>query len=168
MLHPTIKAVKDLLTHLQSTRGVLLYIDLHGHSRKKNCFVYGCDVALQPEKWTKYEPIMSPEELTARRIFSRIFPKVLSMVSNCHTGGYFSFKDCSFKVQKSKAGTGRVISWKTFGIQAAYTVELSFCGNGNNDEAHILRTAIDKRDSCSLFPSDSSDGLIGELLLNYC
>lgn len=86
----------------------------------------------------------------AKKIFPRIFPKLLNLISSPKNGGYFEFQDCSFKVQKSKQGTGRVISWLKLGITAAYTVELSFCGNGNNKESRILKNAFknDKSGMC--------------------
>ena len=40
--HPTIHALKDMIGKLNSTRGVLMYCDLHGHSRRKNVFLYAC------------------------------------------------------------------------------------------------------------------------------
>lgn len=41
-LHPTIHALRCLLQQLHSTRGVALFVDLHGHSRRFNVFTYGC------------------------------------------------------------------------------------------------------------------------------
>lgn len=34
--------MKDLLKSLNKERKVVMYIDIHGHSRKKNVFFYGC------------------------------------------------------------------------------------------------------------------------------
>jgi hypothetical protein len=42
-MQPTVYAMKELLRETHNTRGVFLYVDLHGHSRKKNIFLYGCD-----------------------------------------------------------------------------------------------------------------------------
>lgn len=161
VLHPEVKAITELVAHLQVTRGVFLYLDLHGHSQKKNAFAYGCDVSLQPDKWVKCESKRSVSDIQSSKVFSRVFPKILSSVSNCRQGGYFSFRDCSFKVQRSKAGTGRVMFWKSIGIQAAYTIELSFCGNGNNEEARLLKRKKRSTKSCSQSsvstPADDDD-----------
>merc|ERR1719313_958238 len=44
--HPTIYAVKQMLARLQGEdRRVVLYCDLHGHSRKMSWFAYGCENA---------------------------------------------------------------------------------------------------------------------------
>ena len=40
-LHPTICAMKNLLKQMMTERELLLFCDLHGHSRKKNMFMYG-------------------------------------------------------------------------------------------------------------------------------
>lgn len=44
-LQPTVHAIKQLLRTTHESRGVLLYVDMHGHSRKKNIFFYGCSDA---------------------------------------------------------------------------------------------------------------------------
>lgn len=177
-------------------------LDRHGHSRKKNCFLYGCDAALaasgiggagQPsgggtqDESKKGEDSVLPTT-TDDRVFARVIPRLLfnmckrpaavteppkegrsegatatkparspqqtraSKASSpqqqqqqqlhqqqqqrrqpqeqqaCSTdasgasvpsrpqpdvwsGGYFSYRDCSFAVQKSKASTGRVVAW---------------------------------------------------------
>lgn len=43
ILHPTIYALKKLCKKIQEERSLLMYCDLHGHSRKQNVFMYGCD-----------------------------------------------------------------------------------------------------------------------------
>lgn len=42
LLHPTIFYSKQLIRHMHADRKVLLFADLHGHSRKQNAFFYGC------------------------------------------------------------------------------------------------------------------------------
>ena len=41
-LHPEIYYTKALIRFTHWERKVLLYADLHGHSRKQNSFMYGC------------------------------------------------------------------------------------------------------------------------------
>ena len=43
-LHPTVYHTKGMIKKLQEDRDVFLVCDLHGHSRKKNIFMYGCNV----------------------------------------------------------------------------------------------------------------------------
>lgn len=41
-LHPTIYHTKQMIKRMKEERELLVYCDFHGHSRKKNCFMYGC------------------------------------------------------------------------------------------------------------------------------
>lgn len=81
----------------------LLYVDLHGHSRKKASFMYGCASVRNP---------YGAKEL----------PYVLSRKMQ-----HFSYFSCNFSVARSKEGTSRVALWKA-GIENSYTYEISFCG----------------------------------------
>ena len=40
-LYPEVAQVKDLAKKIQSNYGLFMYLDFHGHSRKKNTFFYG-------------------------------------------------------------------------------------------------------------------------------
>ncbi|XP_057586491.1 cytosolic carboxypeptidase 3 isoform X3 [Hippopotamus amphibius kiboko] len=88
---------------------VILYCDLHGHSKKQNIFMYGCD---------------GSDRCKAVYLEQQIFPLMLS--KNCPDK--FSFSACKFNIQKSKEGTGRVVMWK-MGIRNSFTMETSFCGS---------------------------------------
>lgn len=41
VLHPTIYYCKKLIKTFASERPLALFVDLHGHSRRKNVFMYG-------------------------------------------------------------------------------------------------------------------------------
>ncbi len=150
-LHPTILAKKNFLKSTAQNRSILLYLDLHGHSKLKNAFCYGCDVTLQNDKIARQMlPHMSPEDVTQRRVFSRVFPRVLGAVSSCSQDGYFSYRDCSYHVNKSKGGTGRVVCWREINIAASYTIEASFCGNGDNKESALFKKATESNNSATV------------------
>ena len=104
--HPILFSLKWLIKNLQNERDVLLFVDLHGHSRKKNIFMYG----------------NSTKGDTRHR--ERIFPYMLEKQAEV-----FRYLDCAFSVQRSKEGTGRVVAWKELNIQNAFTLEASFCGS---------------------------------------
>ena len=65
-----------------------MYCDLHGHSRKHNIFMYGCDSKQQAEE-------------------CRILPYILSKLSPL-----FDYSESKFGVQQSKQGTARVSIFK--------------------------------------------------------
>jgi len=41
-LHPTVWHCKELIRKFSLSHGVEMFVDLHGHSKKMNCFIYGC------------------------------------------------------------------------------------------------------------------------------
>lgn len=134
-LTPTITAWKELMRATAAKRQVLLYLDLHGHSARKNAFIYGCDPTTVPPVPGPAQTPRNGEEDDNKRVFARLFPKVLSATSK----GVFAYRDCAFTIAKSKAGTGRVVAWRDIGILGAYTVEVSFCGSGDNSEFKLLK-----------------------------
>ncbi|NXU58354.1 CBPC3 carboxypeptidase, partial [Turnix velox] len=103
--YPSIWYTRNMIKRVMEERDVFLYCDIHGHNKKQNVFMYGCERKQQTKA-----PYMHP----------RVFPLLLS--KNCPDK--FSFRDCRFKVRKSKQGTGRVVMWK-MGINNSYTLEAS-------------------------------------------
>ena len=63
---------------------MVLFCDLHGHSRKNNVFMYGCNRTNDPKA-------------------CRIFPYMLSKLNP-----YFSYESSKFGVSKDKTSTARV------------------------------------------------------------
>ncbi|XP_054548661.1 cytosolic carboxypeptidase 3 isoform X3 [Talpa occidentalis] len=116
---PSVWYTRNMIRKLMEKREVILYCDLHGHSRKENIFMYGCD---------------GGDRCKALYLQQRIFPLMLS--KNCPDK--FSFTACKFNVQKSKEGTGRVVMWK-MGIRNSFTMEATFCGStlGNKRGTHF-------------------------------
>ncbi|XP_059144845.1 cytosolic carboxypeptidase 2-like isoform X5 [Physella acuta] len=106
--YPSVWHTKMMIRKLLLEREVIVYCDLHGHSRRQNVFIYGCEQNQNPNK----------------KFHERIFPSMLSR----NTPEKFCYKSCKFKVQKSKEGTGRVVMWN-MGIMNSYTMEATFCGS---------------------------------------
>ncbi|XP_077317073.1 cytosolic carboxypeptidase 2 isoform X3 [Lithobates pipiens] len=110
--YPCIWHTRAMIKRLVVEREVLLYCDFHGHSRKNNVFMYGCNNKGHPES----------------RLHERVFPLMLSK----NAPEKFFFKGCKFKVQKSKEGTGRIVMWR-HGISNSYTMESTFGGSTLGD-----------------------------------
>ncbi|XP_069484883.1 cytosolic carboxypeptidase 3 [Ambystoma mexicanum] len=106
---PSVWCTRNMIKRVMEEREVLLYCDLHGHSRKQNVFMYGCGIRGSTE---------------STRLKERVFPLMLHK----NSPDKFSFLGCKFKVQKSKEGTGRVVMWR-MGISNSYTMEVTFCGS---------------------------------------
>ena len=58
-LHPTVAAWKRLLLHTHARQPVAIFVDLHGHSRKQNVFMYGCNNQRKPEECRVFPLILS-------------------------------------------------------------------------------------------------------------
>ena len=123
-LHPTIHATKSLIRNEKLQNDVYLYVDIHGHSRKKNVFMYGCDSKKKP----------NPS--------SRLFPKMLSDSKSARP--FFSYSDCSFTINKGRESTARVVVARELGIMNSFTLEASFCGPnfGIYRDTHFTTTQL--------------------------
>ncbi|PWA24829.1 hypothetical protein CCH79_00010067, partial [Gambusia affinis] len=102
---PCVWYTRNMVERLMAETEVVLYCDFHGHNRKNNVFMYGCD-----NKLFKFQ--------------ERVFPLMMSK----NAKNKFSYKSCRFKVQKSKEGTGRIVMWR-LGIKNSYTLEATFGGS---------------------------------------
>ncbi|XP_060741894.1 cytosolic carboxypeptidase 4 isoform X1 [Tachysurus vachellii] len=120
VLSPTIYHTKGLLYYLCSIgKTPLVFCDYHGHSRKKNVFLYGCSV--KETLWQSGSPINTaslkedPGYRTIAKTLDRIAPA-------------FSFNNCNFLVEKSRASTARVVVWREMEVLRSYTMESTFNG----------------------------------------
>ncbi|XP_056382539.1 cytosolic carboxypeptidase 2 isoform X3 [Hyla sarda] len=135
---PCIWHTRAMVKRLLAEREILLYCDFHGHSRKNNVFMYGCNNKGEPES----------------KLHERVFPLMLSK----NAPDKFVFKGCKFKVQKSKEGTGRIVMWR-HGIRNSYTMESTFCGSTLGDRKNTHFTTGDL---------ESMGHHFCDTLLDYC
>ncbi|XP_062848518.1 cytosolic carboxypeptidase 2 isoform X2 [Trichomycterus rosablanca] len=111
-LFPCVWYTRNMVKRLLAVREVVLYCDFHGHSRKNNVFMYGCNDSKDPSVCLQ----------------ERVFPLMMSK----NAKDKFSFRSCKFKMQKSKEGTGRIVMWR-LGIKNSYTMESTFGGSTLGD-----------------------------------
>ncbi|KFH08829.1 flagellar/basal body protein [Toxoplasma gondii MAS] len=107
--HPSIFCAKALLHQAQRDSRALLFLDLHAHSTKLDVFMY-CNAE-------------QPMDAASSRLTSGLLPSLLE--ARCP---WFGRADSSFRVEKSKEGTGRVVCGRDVGIACSYTLEASFFG----------------------------------------
>jgi hypothetical protein len=108
--HPEVLGVKTLMTQIkEDKREIWIFCDIHGHSKKKNSFFYGCNTAANGGflSWT----------------IVRLLPRILAQKTHM-----FNYKDSRFRVEPYKIGTARVVAWKQFSITHSFTLENSFYG----------------------------------------
>lgn len=115
-LHPVNWHVKKMIREFNREREMILSCDLHGHSRRKNIFIYGNNFENRPHA-------------------TRVFPFIMSKLLD-----YFSFEYSRFSVHKSKESTQRVTLWRELKIANVFTMEASFCGadKGANKNMHFM------------------------------
>jgi hypothetical protein len=113
-LNPTIYFLKELVRYYKMAEGrnVMLYGDFHGHSRCRNFIIFAC----------------SARKPTCGIIPEKIFPRVLGELAP-----YFSYSSSTYKVQRSKRTTGRVVFYKELGIRMSFTLEGSMMGGHGCD-----------------------------------
>uniref|UniRef100_A0A3Q2DND4 Cytosolic carboxypeptidase 2 n=1 Tax=Cyprinodon variegatus TaxID=28743 RepID=A0A3Q2DND4_CYPVA len=109
---PCVWHTRDMVERLMTEKEVVLYCDFHGHNRKNNVFMYGCN----------------SRGNASIKLQERVFPLMMSK----NASNKFSFQSCKFRVQKSKEGTGRIVMWR-LGIKNSYTMEATFGGSTLND-----------------------------------
>ncbi|XP_060116357.1 cytosolic carboxypeptidase 4 [Heteronotia binoei] len=117
---PTIYHTKGLLYYLRSLRRApVVFCDYHGHSQKKNVFLYGCSI-----KETLWQAGCSIDtSVVTEDVGYRTLAKVLDKVAPA-----FLLSSCNFLVEKSREATARVVAWREMGVLRSYTMESTFCG----------------------------------------
>ncbi|XP_031969262.1 cytosolic carboxypeptidase 2 [Corvus moneduloides] len=135
---PGVWHLRAMVQRVLVEREVVLYCDFHGHSRKNNVFMYGCDAGGDGSR---------------TRLHQRVFPLMLSK----NAPDKFSFASCKFQVQKNKEGTGRVSMWR-LGVSHSYTLEVAFSGS----------TLGGRSSHFSVEDLESLGRLLCDTLLDFC
>ncbi|XP_061628813.1 cytosolic carboxypeptidase 2 [Phyllopteryx taeniolatus] len=135
---PCVWHTRNMVEKLMKQTDVVLYCDFHGHNRKNNVFMYGCN----------------NRDDDSPKLQERVFPLMLSK----NVRNKFSFKSCKFQVQRSKEGTGRVAMWR-LGIKNSYTMEVTFGGSTLGDRKGTHFTTQDLKSLGFCFC---------DTLLDYC
>ncbi|VDQ06147.1 unnamed protein product [Trichobilharzia regenti] len=87
---------------------------MHGHSRRNNIFMYGCDAS------SRYSKIFNNN--TGKSLHERLLPYIISQEAS----SYFSFPNCRFTIHPSKEATSRVVFWREFEVINSFTMEATF------------------------------------------
>ncbi|XP_064598674.1 cytosolic carboxypeptidase 1-like [Liolophura sinensis] len=143
-LHPTIFHTKGLLLYMALINRVpLVFCDYHGHSRRKNVFLYGCNPL---ESWIpddQNNPASSSASPSARSDSTscKTLPRILHSIAPA-----FSLPNSSYLVEKGKESTARVVVWRQIGVVRSYTMESSYCGcdQGQYKDLHISTNMLEE------------------------
>ena len=120
IFHPEVFYAKEMIRNTKDMHEIAMCCDIHSHAKKRNIFMYGCRVG-NPDKTSK-----------KRNLLMKMIPILMARKNK-----NFAYKDCNFKMEKDKEGTGRVVMYKEFGITHSYTIETSFFGRDNNESFTI-------------------------------
>ncbi|CAI2382279.1 unnamed protein product [Moneuplotes crassus] len=144
-MFPEIYNTKLMFKKTLESRRIYLYVDCHGHSRKKNAFMYGCKSN-------------DPDDKTMK-----VFPYIMS-----ESNGAFSFDDCNFNIQKDKESTGRVVVNREYNVNNSFTLEASFLGSdmGKYKGCHFTPTQLrDIGKAFCIALNESESGEVAESIL---
>ena len=109
LLHPTIYYSKMLAKSCSADHSILLYCDFHGHSRKRNVFMYGCACPQSDINQHKNNNLI------------RLIPYLFGQRNKL-----FSFPDCKFANEPAKDSTARMVIFRELGVLNSYTLESTF------------------------------------------
>ena len=117
-LIPEVRSLKELVLRLKGEfkSRLLIFLDLHGHSVKKNVFLYGPEYDIWETNYYK----------------TRILPKLISNKTDM-----FRYYSCLFRVSEAKKSTARAVVLRN--VPHCYTIEAStgfyFCPVEKKDVA---------------------------------
>ena len=109
IISPTILATKEIVKKTLLSRNIYLYCDFHGHSNKKNFFLYGCNNNNNKKGKTSLQEV----------VLAKLLEKKLD---------FFDYGSSLFKISPSKFKTGRAVIKKEFEIDFSYCLEASMEG----------------------------------------
>ena len=98
--------MKEMVRKTLECRDIHLFVDIHGHSRHKNLFMYGCQQGTGTVG--KQLHLLEKKGMLAHK--EKVLPVLLARNID-----FFSFQDSSFVIQKCKESTGRVSEPCCFG-----------------------------------------------------
>ena len=130
IIHPEIYFLKQRM--LNATGKIQIFIDLHGHNKRENCFFYGCNKAADEGmvSWTK----------------TRLLPKILASIEPI-----FDYSKCRFHQDKSKLNTARVVVWSEMNCFNSFTLEVSMFGS-NTDVSFGLAEKAERQNAVQFLP----------------
>jgi hypothetical protein len=104
-----------------------MFCDMHGHSRKRNVFMYGC---------------VCPENDISQHRNNNLIKLIPYMLSQRNK--LFSFPDCKFGNEREKESTARMVMFKEFSVNNSYTLESTFYAMYNKEYFRRKRDVDDE------------------------
>ncbi|XP_011867871.1 PREDICTED: cytosolic carboxypeptidase 1-like isoform X4 [Vollenhovia emeryi] len=162
--HPVIYHTKGLMEYCARVlqRPPHVFVDYHGHSRRKNVFLFGCSRSGSWSAADRAKPDQPVQYLMLPHLMQRTSPA-------------FALQLCSFKVERNKESTARVAVWRQLGVSRSYTMESSFCGCDQGvlaglhfDTEHLKAIGRDFCQALSMMKDGGDDWAIGKSTEQAC
>ncbi|XP_029675008.1 cytosolic carboxypeptidase 1-like isoform X2 [Formica exsecta] len=162
--HPVIYHTKGLMEYCARVlqRPPHVFVDYHGHSRRKNVFLFGCSRSGSWSAADKAKPDQPVQYLMLPHLMQR-------------TSSAFALPLCSFKVERNKESTARVAVWRQLGVSRSYTMESSFCGCDQGtlaglhlDTGHLKAIGTDFCQALSMMKDGGDDWAVGNSTEQAC
>ncbi|CAH8558882.1 unnamed protein product [Schistosoma turkestanicum] len=136
-IFPTVWTVKQFVKWCKQIYKDVIYFDMHGHSRRNNIFMYGCDPLYRQSKL--FNNNNNNNNNTKQTLHERILPYIVSQQAKM----YFSFPFCRFNVHPSKEATSRVVFWREFELINSFTLEATFNGSTLQNNNYLMKFEVD-------------------------
>jgi hypothetical protein len=149
---PTIFHAKALLQRLGPLVTITLFLDVHGHSRKRGAFFYG-NRRQQRSATGQLMPFTSTPVGHEVKL-----PQIFAACSSI-----FSLDDCSYTIDRRKMGTARYVMFNEFQLLNSFTLEISmFAAVLAGDSSSFIAMSQDVESSAAVQPStvvEATNGL---------
>jgi hypothetical protein len=132
---PTIFHAKALLQRICPQVNISLFLDVHGHSRKRGAFLYG-NRRQHRSVTGQLMPYMSAPIGHEVKV-----PQLLAKFSSM-----FSLPDCTYTISRNKMGTARYVMFDEFQLINSFTLEISMFAAADSSGEALSSTS---------WPSDS-------------
>lgn len=135
---PTVFHAKALLHRLCPLVTISLFMDVHGHSRKRGAFLYGNRKQLRSVTGQALPFASAPvgPEVKVPQLFAAQSP-------------VFSLHDCSYVMSRNKLSTARCVMFNEFMLLNSFTLEMSMFASASSVDTSTSHIALLEPDSCT-------------------
>ncbi|CAG9462836.1 unnamed protein product [Pedinophyceae sp. YPF-701] len=152
--HPEVYFTKMSMLRMLSDQGIEMFVDFHGHSRKKGVFIYGCTDP-QPtggepsgcEGFPYCVDMLGPGCIGCKigvpiSLQQKLYPYILER----EAPEIFSFGSSVFSLHRSKETTARAVGYRELGLCNSFTLEASFAGpaSGPHANTHLTTSQLER------------------------
>lgn len=123
---PTIFHAKALMQRLCSLATITLFLDVHGHSRKRGAFFYG---NRRQVRSISGQPVPLSSAPAGPEV------KIPQLLASCSP--VFSLSDCNYNICRSKMGTARYVMFNEFQLVNSFTLEISMFAAVSSSDSHL-------------------------------